>query len=300
MTDRYHDAASPLVSEQILLKSAAGPNLITAPNYSQVVNYNQQQTDVLLDITPKLTLRGGYRYIWGDATVLATPLSQTGTAEAGQLKRSVGLAGLTFRPAEKLSVNLDYEGASSDRFYFRTSLNDYHKARARAKYQPTSALSFQANFQVLDNQNPAADIQYDFQSRDSSLAVYWTPGCGKRLSVMGEYDRSTLRSRVRFLDLPFLSPAFSSYRDNAHTATSAIDLTIPGVTAAKLTVGGSLFISSGSRPSQYYQPLTRLSLQLQEHVYWNTEWQYYGYGEQFYLYEGFRTHIFMTGLRLTR
>ena len=70
--------------------------------------------------------------------------------------------------------------------------------------------------------------------------------------------------------------------------------------APSLTAGGSLFISRGSRPTRYYQPLARLSLPLHKHVIWNTEWQYYGFGEQFYFFEAFRTHIFMTGLRVTR
>ena len=52
--------------------------------------------------------------------------------------------------------------------------------------------------------------------------------------------------------------------------------------------------------SRYYQPLARLSLPLGKHVYWNTEWKYYGFQEDFYLYEGFRTHVFMTGLKLVR
>jgi hypothetical protein len=302
MTDRYHDAASPLEAEQILLTpKTLGPDLLTAANYNQAVNYNQQQTDVLFDLTSKRTLRGGYRYVWGDASVLAGQLSQSGPLASGQLSRNVGLAGLTFRPSQKLSVNLDYEGASSDRIYFRTSLNDYYKLRARARYQVAASLMLQANFQVLNNQNPAAAIQYNFGSRDNSLAVYWTPAGGKRITVMGEYDRSSLSSSIDYLGL-FLSPALSFYRENAHTATSAIDIALPGYAGftPKFTVGGSLFISSGTRPSRYYQPLMRLSLPLQKHVYWNTEWKYYGYGEQFYLYEGFRAQEFMTGLRLTR
>ena len=302
MTDRYHDAASPLAAEQILLTpTTLGPNLITAANYSQAVNYNQQQTDVLFDLTSRLTLRGGYRYVWGDATVLAGPLSQSGPLAYGQLSRNVGLAGLTFRASQKLSVNLDYEGASSDRIYFRTSLNDYYKLRARARYQLAASLMLQANFQVLNNQNPNAAIQYNFGSRDNSLAVYWTPAGGKRISVMGEYDRSTVSSSIDYLGL-FYSPAVSFYRENAHTASSAIDIALPGYAGLtpKFTAGGSLFISSGTRPSSYYQPLMRLSLPLQKHVSWNTEWKYYGYGEQFYLYEGFRAHVFMTGLRLSR
>ena len=300
MLDHSHDAASPLLTQQLLLTATtAAPKTFDPLAYTQIVNYNQNQFDVMFDVTSKLTLRGGYRYVWGDATVLAGQLSQTGNLVFGQLNRNVGLAGLTFRPSEKLSVNVDYEGASSDRIYFRTSLNDYNKARVRARYTPNASLSFQANFQVLNNQNPAASIRYDFQSRDNSLAVYWTPKAAKRISVMGEYDRSTLSSNISYLGL-FLSPMTSSYYDRAHTATSAVDIALPGLTGGKLTFGGSLFIASGTQPSRYYQPLARLSLPLNKHVYWNTEWQYYGFGEQFYLFEGFRTHVFTTGFRVSR
>ncbi len=295
-TDRSHDAASPFVTEQILAQPLT-QSIVTALNYGQVVNYNQQQVDVLYELTSKLTLRGGYRFVWGDASVLAGELSQTGPLVPGQLHRNVGLGGMTFRASRKLSVNLDYEGASSDRIYFRTSLNDYNKVRARASYQFNTSLSAQVRFTLLDNQNPDPSINYSFRSRDNALSLFWAPNGGKLITVMGEYDRSTLRSNISYLDL-FLSPNTSAYRDNAHTATSAISLALPA--KAKLTFGGSLFISSGSRPSRYYQPLARLSVPIRKNVAWNSEWQWYGYGEQFYLFEGFRTHIFMTGLRLSR
>ena len=111
-----------------------------------------------------------------------------------------------------------------------------------------------------------------------------------------------MRSNINFLLLPFLSPAVSVYRENAHTATSTIDLALPAIAriAPKLSLGGSLFVSAGTRSSRYYQPLGRLSLPLQKHVSWNTEWRWYGFGEQFYLYEGFRAHTFMTGIKVTR
>ena len=126
-------------------------------------------------MTPKFTLRGGYRYLWGDAEVLAGQLSQTGTFAAGQLRRNVGIAGVYYRPWQKLSLNGEYEGASSDNIYFRTSLNNYSKVRAGGKYQINPSLTLQANFQLLNNQNPAPDIRYDFQSRDAALSVYWLP-----------------------------------------------------------------------------------------------------------------------------
>jgi hypothetical protein len=306
MTDRYHDAASPLVAEQILLTPiTVGLSTLTALNSVQYVNYNQQQVEAILEVSKRITLRGGYRYVWGDAQVLASELSQAGTMEAGQLHRNVALAGFSYRASEKLWVSLDYEGASSDNVYFRTSLNDYQKGRARARYQATKSLALQANFQVLNNRNPASDIRYDARNRANALTIFWTPNSSKWVSVMAEYDRSTLSSSIAYLTLPFLGGATSSYRDNAHTATSAVDLALPGIKGAKLTLGGSLFISAGfisaeSRPTHYYQPLVRLALPIVKNVYWNTDWQYYGFADAFYAYDGFRTHIFTTGIRITR
>ena len=297
MTDRYHDSASPFVIESFTGTTAI-PQEVTALNYGQVVNYNQEQIDVIVTAGSKLTLRGGYRFVWGDATVLAGQLSQTGSLVSGQLHRNVALAGLVYRPSQKLSMNLDYEGASSDNIYFRTSLNDYNRGRARAQYKLTNTLALQARIQVLNNQNPDPSIKYDLQSRDNALSIFWNPNGGKRIGIMGEYDRSTFRSDIAYLG-NFLTPGTSSYRENAHTATSAMTLPLPGYAAAKLVLGGSLFISGGTRASHYYQPLVQLSVPIQKRVYWNTEWKWYGYGEDLYQYEAFRTNIFMSGFRVT-
>ena len=70
--------------------------------------------------------------------------------------------------------------------------------------------------------------------------------------------------------------------------------------APKLTAGGMLFVSAGSRSTRYYQPLGRLSMPISKNIQWNTEWRWYGYSEPTYLYEGFRTHTFMTGFRVSR
>lgn len=298
MTDRYHDSASPLIT-QVMTAGATAQELLNA---SQAVNFNQNQVDVLFDVLPRLTLRGGWRHVWGDASVQAGPLSQIGPLARGELRRNVGIAGLNFRISQKLAANLEYEGSSSDRVYFRTSLNNYHRARARARYQATQSLAFQANFMVLDNQNPGADIRFDYRMRTNSFALFWTPAATRRITFTGEYDRSTLRSDISYLLPQFLSPALSSYRDNAHTATSLVEVALPGYAglSPKLSAGGSLFISHGSRSTRYYQPIVRFLLPLTKHVSWNTEWDWYGYREESFLFEGFRTHVFNTGIRLTR
>lgn len=294
--DRYHVNGAGVFAPQLF------PNFITstaeALNARQRFTYKQAQTDIFFDVTRGLTLRAGHRYVRADATVRSGNLNQTGPEEVSEMHRNVGVFGVTWRAWQRFSVNADYETASSDKVFFRTSLNEYHRARITAKLQATSSLLFQAKFRVLDNQNPAPDIRFDYRSRDNSLAVFWTPQGGKRFTVTGQYDRSTISSDIRYIDLPFFTPATSVYRDIAHQAMSAVDVVLPR--GAKLTAGGSLFISRGTRPTRYYQPLGRLSLPVHKNLVWNTEWQYYGFGEQLYFFEAFRAHVFMTGVRLTR
>ena len=297
MTDRLHNASFAALDQQVL-------NPALAAQFSDftdrlVRNYSQQQIDVLFDLTSKITLRGGHRYIWGEADTRGAFVSGLPT-ESGTLRRQVGLAGFNYRPMQSLSFNVDFEGASGDRAYFRTSLQDYQKARIRARYQPRASLVVSATFSVLNNQNPAPTVRYDFLSHDSSLAVVWTPA--KRWSFSGEYTRSTLRSDITYFEPQVIESARSFYRDNAHVASGMADLVIPGFGehSPRLSLGGSYFRSSGSRPTEYCQPTVRLTAPVSKHVAWYTEWLWYGFSEPFYLYEGFRTHLFATGLRLTR
>jgi hypothetical protein len=301
-TDRYHDAAYAAIAQYLLTGSVpASPTSTLTPD-RQVVNYSQTQTDLFFDLTSRITLRGGYRYVWGDATALAPALSQSGLFESGQLNQQVGIAGFTIRPIKKASITADYEGGSTTHAYFRTSLYDYNRLRVRARYQVAASLALQANFNWLRNRNPSPDIQQDFGSRDNSLSAHWTPNGGKWITVLAEYDRYTLHSSIDYLAPPFLSLGASTYRDDAHLATSAIEATIPGLKghAPKLMAGGSFSIVNGTRPSRFYEPLARLSLPLRKNVSWNTEWRWYGFNEDQYLYEGFRTHLLQTGLRLSR
>ena len=299
MTDRLHTAAAGLLTDMILSPSSAAQTTALPLSSLLVVNYNQEQIDVLLDVTSKLMLRGGYRYVWGDAEAPAALIAGEGP-ESSELRQNVGLAGLTFRANQKLSVNLDFEAASTSHAYFRTSLYNYQKMRARARYQVSAKLALQASFSLLDNQNPSPGIHYDFLSRQNSLSATWVPG--KRISVLAEYTRSTLRSNIRYLEPEFLSPELSFYRDDAHSASALVDVALPGYSGLvpRLAFGGSLFVSSGSRPTTYYQPLARLSVPLHKNLAWNSEYRFYGYGEIFYQYEGFRAHLLQTGLKISR
>jgi len=303
MTDRMHTSAAGQFTDMILQAVGApgqpGIPVFGDPSSLLVLNYNQEQTDVLLEVTHKLTLHGGYRYVWGDAETGNMLIAGPGQ-ESSELRQQVGIAGFNFRATQKLTANVDFEDASSSHAYFLTSLYNYQKMRARARYQILSTLALQASFSLLNNQNPAAGSNYDFLSRQNSLSATWTPS--KRVSIVSEYTRSTLRSNIGYLEPEFLSPVTSLYRDNAHNASALVDLVLPGYAklTPRLAFGGSLFISSGSRPTTFYQPLARLSLPLHKGVVWKSEYRYYGYDEAFYQYEGFRAHLLQTGLAISR
>ncbi len=300
MTDRLHDAGSA-ASLDTLLASGSSLPLSSLIASTLVSNYSQESLDVFYDASSKLTLRGGYRYVWGDADYAFLPAAGLASSAQEQLRQNIGIGSVTYRPAQKISVTGEVEGASSSGVYFRTSLYNYQKVRAQVHYQPLPSLSVSADWTLLDNQNPLAGTNYDYSSSQESLSLYWAPRGSKIFDIQGTYSRSDLKSNIGYLEPEDLSQQVSRYRDNAHTGTALIDVNWPHGKRfnPKLAVGGSFFISSGSLPTSYYQPQAKLWVPLGKHVSWFSEWRYYGYGEAFNLYEGFRTHLVTTGVRLT-
>jgi len=288
MTDRMHNATNALLTENLLL---GGSPLTTAQlaNDRLAINYSQQEIDLLYDLTPWLTVKGGYRYQWGDSTVRAPVL--TGLAlESGNLTRHVGLAGFTLRLAPKLRVIADAEGTSSNQIYFRTSLQNYQKAHIRGSYDLSPSWRFTGDFSLLNNNNPDPTIRSDFSSKMESVSVFWLPKGGKLFNALLDYTRSSVRSDILYLVPETLSPTDSSYRENGHTGTAAVAI-------KWFSFGGSFFKSSGSRPTAYYQPMVRVAVPVYKHMQWIAEWRYYGLNERFYSYENFRSNQLMASIR---
>jgi hypothetical protein len=301
LTDRLHDAGSAATAQTLFFtgSSLALSSLIAS---TLVTNYSQEAIDVFFDASSKLTLRGGYRYVWGDALYAFLPPAGLASSNQEQLRQNIGTGSATYRPSQKISVTGQIEGASSSGVYFRTSLYNYQKVRAQVHYQPLPTLSLLADFSLLNNSNPLAGTLYKYWMYQESLSLYWSPRASKIFDIQGSYMRSDLKSNISYLDPGDLSQQVSLYRDNSHTGTALFDLAWPHGKrfAPKLSAGGSFFISSGSRPTSYYQPVAKLWLPLGKHLSWFSEWRYYGYGEAFYLYEGFRTNLVTTGLRITQ
>ncbi|MCS6953403.1 MAG: hypothetical protein RMK57_08515 [Bryobacterales bacterium] len=301
MTDRFHIAGA-VRSERNILRADSAEIAGAVPDpvpERLILNYHRQEVSLLFDPVSWLTLRGGHRYVWGDAAFRRPRLTVSAGAQSGELKMHVGLAGLVVRPSTRLNISFDFEGSSAERNYFRTSLQDYQRVRIRGRWQAFGSLAFAANVALLRNENPAPDIRFDFLSRENSLSAFWTPQGGKWLALTGDYTRSTLRSNLLIRNPTDLGREQSAYRENAHIATAVLDLNFPQVrqAAPKLSAGGSLFVSSGNRASEYYRPLVRFSFPLHRKAHWFFEWSWYSLWERFYIFEGFRTHHYLTGLR---
>jgi hypothetical protein len=301
LTDRLHNAGSA-ASTQTLATRVGSEQIAALLTSSLVTNYSQEEIDVFYDATSKLTLRGGYRYVWGEANDVVLQPSGLMSSDQAKLRRNVGIGGVTYHPTQKISIRTDAEVASSGGAYFRTSLYDYQKVHAQVRYQALTTLSIAADFTLLDNNNPVPGVNYDYRSQQESLSLFWSPAGGKLFDFQGSYTRSTLHSDIAYLIPQTLTPQTSLYRDNAHTATALFNVKLPTVQgiAPKLSAGGSFFISTGSRATNYYQPLATLWLPINKKISLFADWRYYGYGEAVYLYEGFRTNLVTTGLRFTR
>jgi hypothetical protein len=299
-TDRLHNAASSLLTEQYL--ATGSPFLSTDPETDRLVlNYNEQQIEAFFDVLPNLTVRGGERYEWGDATVRGSDLSEL-PLESASLHRNTGLAGASFRLKQTVRASADFEASSDGTAYFRTSLHNYWKLRTRAQWEFLPSWRLAGDFFELNNKNPDPLVNLSFVSRAESASLSWLPNSGRNVSVLLEYTRSNVNSNILYLDPGTLGTALSAYLENGNTATALIDLApkAMGGFAPRFSFGGSLFTSAGSRPTEYYQPTARLSIPLAKGVQWNSEWRWYSLSERLYSLEDFRSNQLMLSLRYTR
>jgi hypothetical protein len=301
LTDRMHTSGSS-VGQDTLTTAAGIVPMASLLSSTLVTNSSQVEMNVMYDLTRKITLRGGYRYVWGNASDGILPIAELAGFEQGKIRQNIAIAGLSWHPVQNAWVNLDFEDGSSGSTYFRTSLYNYQKARIRGRHQISPSFSISASANVLNNSNPSPGINYSFLAHQESASFVYAPAGGKIWDFEGGYTRSTLRSNINYLDPEFLIPEQSFYRDNSHTVTALFDLNMPGWLGCKtkLAVGGSAFLSSGSNPTTFYQPIAKLAITLRKNISWNSEWRYYGFDESFYLYQGFRTQMVTTGVRLTR
>lgn len=196
LTDRLSGSSS---ASAVQTNTPSAQSTALLLGYSTATNYSQEQIDVLFDLTPKLMLRGGYRYVWGSANAVILPLSELTGFEQARLRQNTGIAGFTYRATQKISVLGEFESTASGGAYFRTSLYNFQKLHARARYRITPTLQIAADANLLNNQNPTPGIHYDYFAHQESLSLSWAPAAVKGWNFQGSYTRATIRSDINYL-----------------------------------------------------------------------------------------------------
>ena len=126
--------------------------------------------------------------------------------------------------------------------------------------------------------------------------MFWTPDQGRRFTVLADYTRATLKTDIPVLSLPFFRRQGASYRDRGHHGSVFAETRVYG--GVRLSMGGSLSVTSGSRPTRFYQPRVRMTGPVGRKLSWIGEWRWFGFDEEFFRLENFRAHVFSVGFRI--
>ena len=257
-------------------------------------NYNEQRLEGFFDVTKWFTLRAGHKYTWGESFLPRSQLDQAQGSERAQLRRQSFIGGAVVRPMKNLTINADTEVASGDRAWFRTTLTDFDSLRIRARYQLNAKWMAAGNFVRIHGSNPSWAGNYAYANTAGGASLHFTPSTS--WSALAEYTRGALFSDIQFRDPSTFGALRSLYRDNSHAATFLLDAHPHA--HLKLTAGGTMLKTTGTRPTSFYQPQGRITIPMRKNCELFGEWRYYGFGELFYAPESFRTHQLTAGFRL--
>ncbi|MGE5487517.1 MAG: hypothetical protein ACM3ZB_06825 [bacterium] len=307
MTDRLHVAGTAFSTDTFTGGAGAGTTTSTLPGLL-VVNYNRNDLNAFVDLGRHVVVRGGYRRNWGDTVV---PPSIPAAAininrEFATLEQNVGIAGITYRPGERLRATLEYEHASSDNTYFRTSLADYDRVRSLVRYQLTPSLEVGSRFNYLNNVRPRPPypgglplLDFEYTNWEYAANVAWTPQ-NARYMVIAEYGRIGINSRTDFINPATFDTILSTYDEDGNAAVLLVETPLwqMGTRTPKLSFGGSLWKSDGTRDVNYYRPQAKLWLPITPRVDFHLDWQWFGFSEPMFPFENFHAHSFVTALRI--
>jgi hypothetical protein len=253
-------------------------------------NLSQNQLDGVVDLTPRLSVRGGYRYVWSNSqATFNDELTKV------SLNRNIGLAGVSYRLPRKATLSLDIESGNGNRIYTRTDILQYTKVRLRGRYQFWNSLTVSGSFSLMNNQNGQAGINYDFKTHGYTVSATYAPKGTDRLMATLQYSRSDLNSDILYIIPQFLTPAQSIYVADSNYGGGDVDIRL--VRKARLSFGGALLNTTGNLPIHFYQPRAGLVVPVHKYVSFIADWRYYSYKESNWTLQNFKTNLITAGFR---
>jgi hypothetical protein len=211
------------------------------------------------------------------------------------MHRNSVVVGFALRMSDRLKLHANFDDEGGDATFFRTDRRNFRRVRTRGRYQVRDDFQVGISASIWNNDNSVADLDFLERSREETVDISFTPQSGKWISLIASYGRGTFRS-----DLPFIIPQSfqvdrSIYRERGHS--SSVSLTVKPFNGGEAQVTGDFFVSTGDRPTRFYNPRARLSFGVGENSSLFGEWRWHEYSNQSFSREAFRAHLLATGVQ---
>lgn len=279
-------------------------------------------TDAVYQFTPRFGIHAGYQYsnrrdssienLYSGTDVFPITGEHTNELHAGTV-------GFRLRPVKPLIITVDGEVGRASRPFLPTSEKNYQAVGGRIQYK---LKTFRAGAALRTNYNfnSASLTAYSSKARSYSFDGSWTPLAW--FSLDASYSKQHLDTQggiVYFASFAEVDGERSIYVSNLHAANlgtrfeirKRIDLYLGYSRVQDTGDGRSNILGSGAGsaspafqavqtfPLTYQTPLARVSIKLREKLRWNAGYQYYGYHEQFQVWQNYRAHTGYTSLLWT-
>ncbi|HXK58388.1 MAG TPA: hypothetical protein PLP42_00710 [Acidobacteriota bacterium] len=245
-----------------------------------------QELQGLFSVTPRLVARLGHRF----------ERREIGVQEEFRFDRNVLITGLSYDFSMRNRISAEYEYGTTDRPIIRTDVTDFHRARLRGRFSPFEALEFSGNVTLFDTDNDIPDL--DFTSRQRNYALEFTYAATPRISFSGGFERSNFNTNIFYVIPQTLQLDRFFYREKGNFGNVLVSLVL--IRNASLSLGYSVWGTTGDFPLNYHRPVVRLEVPVHERLAFYGQWNYYDYNEKVrFLPQDYRTNLATFGFRVT-
>ncbi|MGH9522005.1 MAG: hypothetical protein ACRD3E_05700 [Terriglobales bacterium] len=218
-----------------------------------------------------------------------------------QINSHTLIAGVWFRPSEKLHVNAEAQISTFDNFQMRIDPRQQQIFRIDVNHNPYPWLSLGANLNIREERNSTQDINYRAHWRDVGFNATITPRESFGLDLAYNYTGALQSANVCYvgtLTAPGSTPCVNApgyletpgrYDNGTHYGMFALMFKpVPRLSANlgySITAdnGTTLFLYTlqpvGPMAMRWQQPLASLAFDVNKQVQFRAGWNYYQYGE---------------------
>jgi len=247
-----------------------------------------QELQGMFFVTERLMARLGHRF---EHREIATEREQ----DEFQYDRNVVIAGLSYDFNARNRISAEYEYGTTDQPIMRTDVVDFHRARLRGRFSPFEKLEFSGNATLFDNDNDIPDLDFTSLQRNYGLDV--TYAITPRVSFSLGAERSDLKTNIFYIIPQTFQLDEFFYREKGNFGNALLSFSL--IKNSIVTLGYSVWGTSGNFPLTYHRPVARVEVPVDERLSFYGQWNYYEYNEKVnFLPQDYRTNQATFGFRV--